>query len=102
MKKQSSHFSVEDIIRSEFRKPVSRGTIGKDVNGLLWAYGVVLKDSLYRVGIITINMETHAVQRISDKEGSYELKADATAYLTDLIKEILPIQSMSPVASAVS
>jgi len=102
MKKQSSHFSVEDIIRREFKKPVSRGTIGKDINGLLWAYGVVLKDSLYKVGVITINMETHAVQRISDKEGSYELKADATAYLTDLIKEILPIQSMSPVASAVS
>jgi len=102
MKKQSSHFSVEDIIRREFKKPVSRGTIGKDINGLLWAYGVVLKDSLYKVGVITINMETHAVQRISDKEGSYELKADATAYLTDLIKEILPIQSMSPVASAVN
>jgi len=94
MKKQSSHFSVEDIIRTEFKKPVSRGTIGKDINGLLWAYGVVHKDSLYRVGIITINMETQAVQRIKDKESSYELKADATAYLTGLIKEILPIQSM--------
>jgi hypothetical protein len=102
MKKQSAHFSVEDIIRSEFRKPVSRGTIGKDINGLLWAYGVVLKDSLYRVGVITINMETHAVERIKDKESSYELKADATAYLTDLIKEILPIQSMPPVVPVIS
>ena len=102
MKKQSAHFSVEDIIRSEFRKPVSRGTIGKDFNGLLWAYGVVLKDSLYRVGVITINMETHAVERIKDKESSYELKADATAYLTDLIKEILPIQSMPPVVPVIS
>ncbi len=102
MKKQSSHFSVEDILRSEFRKPVSRGTIGKDINGLLWAYGVVLKDSLYRVGVITINMETHAVERIKDKESSYELKADATAYLSGLIKEILPIQSMPPVVPAVS
>lgn len=101
MKKQSSHFSAEDIIRTEFRKSVSRGTIGKDVNGLLWAYGVVLKDSLYRVGIITINMETHAVQRMTDKESSYEQKADATAYLTGLIKEILPMQSMPPVAHAI-
>lgn len=102
MKKQSSHFSVEDIIRTEFKKPVSRGTIGKDSNGLLWAYGVVLKDSLYRVGVITINMETHAVERIKDRESSYEQKADATAYLTGLIKEILPVLSMPPVVSAVT
>jgi hypothetical protein len=92
MKKISSHFSVEDIIRSEFKKPVSRGTIGKDANGLLWAYGVVLKDSRYRVGVITIDMETHKVERIKDKESSYELRADATAYITGLIKGILPAQ----------
>jgi len=102
MKKKASHFSVEDIIRSEFRKPVSRGTIGKDTNGLLWAYGVVLKDSLYQVGVITINMETHEVERIKDRENSYEQKADATAYLSGLIKEILPILSAPPVAPAVS
>lgn len=102
MKKQSSHFSVEDIIRREFRNPVSRGTIGKDIDGLLWAYGVVLKDSLYNVGVITINMETHAVERIKDKESSYELKVDATAYLTRLIKEILPIQPMSSVVPVIS
>ena len=98
MKKGSSHFSVEDIIRSEFRKPISRGTIGKDSNGLLWAYGVVLKDSRYAVGIITINMETHAVQRIRDREGSYEQKAEATAYLTGLIKEIQPLLSAPAIA----
>ncbi len=102
MKKQSSHFSVEDILRTEFRKPVSRGTIGKDINGLLWAYGVVLKDSLYRVGVITINMETRAVERMKDRESSYELKADATAYLSSLIKEILPIQPMPTVVSAIT
>lgn len=33
MKKKSSHFSVDDIIRSEFRKLVSKGTISKDGNG---------------------------------------------------------------------
>lgn len=92
MKKRSSHFSVEDIIRSEFKKPVSRGTIGKDADGLLWAYGVVLKDSLYNVGVITIDMETHKVQRIKDKESSYEQRSDATAYITGLIKGLLPIQ----------
>ena len=43
MKKKSLHFSVEDIIRSEFKKPLSRGTVGKDANGLLWAYGLVMK-----------------------------------------------------------
>ena len=102
MKKSSSHFSVEDIIRSEFKKPVSRGTIGKDSNGLLWSYGVVLKDSLYRVGVITINMETHAVERIKDREYAYEQKADATAYLTGLIKEILPILATPPVEPALS
>jgi hypothetical protein len=102
MKKRSLHFSVEDIIRSEFRKPVSRGTIGKDANGLLWAYGVVLKDSLYRVGVITINMETHAVERITGRENSYEQKADASAYLSKLIKEILPILATPPVEPAVS
>ena len=100
MKKKTTHFSVEDIIRSEFKKPVSRGTIGKDADGLLWAYGVVLKDSLYRVGVITINMETHAVERMTDRESSYEQKADATAYLATLIREILPIPSLSPVVPA--
>jgi len=58
MKKKSSHFSVEDIIRNKFRKPVSRGTIGMDANGLLWAYGIVLKDSRYCVEVITIDLET--------------------------------------------
>lgn len=91
MKKKLSHFSVEDVIRSEFRKPVSRGTIGKDANGLVWAYGVVLKEQRYNVGVITIDMETHKVERILDKESSYEQKADATAYITGLIKGILPI-----------
>lgn len=90
MKKKTSHFSVEDVIRSEFRKPVIRGTIGRDANGLLWAYGVVLKDSRYNVGVITIDMETHKVERIKDKESSYELRADATAYITGLIKGLLP------------
>jgi hypothetical protein len=90
MKKKSSHFSVEDIIRHEFRNPVSRGTIGKDANGLLWAYGVVLKDSHYCVDVITIDLETHKVTRIKDKESSFEQRADATAYLTELIKGILP------------
>jgi len=92
MKKKSSHFSVEDIIRKEFKKPVSRGTIGKDANGLLWAYGVVLKDSRYCVEVITIDLETHTVERIKDKESSYEQMADATAYITGLIKGILPIE----------
>ncbi|MBI5846536.1 MAG: hypothetical protein HZB31_01030 [Nitrospirae bacterium] len=92
MKKKTVHFSVEDIIRSEFRKPVSRGTIGKDANGLLWAYGVVLKDARYTVGVITINMETHNVERVKDKESSYEQRADAAAYISELIKGILPIE----------
>jgi hypothetical protein len=91
MKKKTSHFSVEDIIRSAFRKPVSRGTIGKDANGLLWAYGVVMKDSFYCVEVITIDLETHKVERIKDKESTYEQRADANAYITSLIKEILPI-----------
>lgn len=93
MKKKSktSHFSVEDIIRSEFRKPVSRGTIGKDANGLLWAYGVVMKDSRYCVEVITIDLETHKVERIKDKESSYEQRADAAAYITGLINGILPV-----------
>ncbi|HKN18460.1 MAG TPA: hypothetical protein VJW95_01585 [Dissulfurispiraceae bacterium] len=90
MKKKSSHFSVEDIIRNEFRKPVSRGTIGKDANGLLWAYGLVMKDSRYCIEVITIDLETHKVERIKDKERSYEQRADVTAYITGLIKEILP------------
>ncbi|MBA4373740.1 MAG: hypothetical protein C0402_12885 [Thermodesulfovibrio sp.] len=90
--KKKSHFSVEDIIRHEFKKPVSRGTIGKDADGLLWAYGVVMKDALYRVEVITIDMETHQVKRQSDKEHSYEQRSDATAYITGLIKEILPVQ----------
>ncbi len=92
MKKKTSHFSVEDIIRSEFRKPVSRGTIGKDANGLLWAYGVVMKDSRYCVEVITIDLDTHKVERIKDKENSYEQRADANAYITSLIKETLPIR----------
>ncbi len=92
MKKKTSHFSVEDIIRSEFRKPVSRGTIGKDANGLLWAYGVVMKDSRYCVEVITIDLDTHKVERIKDKESSYEQRADANAYITSLIKETLPIK----------
>jgi len=90
MKKKSSHFSVEDIIRNEFRKPVSRGTIGKDANGLLWAYGLVMKDSRYCIEVITIDLETHKVERIKDKERSYEQRADVTAYITGLIKGILP------------
>ena len=95
MKKRSKspHFSVEDIIRTEFKKPVSRGTIGKDANGLLWAYGVVMKDSLYCVEVITIDLETHKVERIKDKESSFEQRADATAYLTGLIKDILPVKN---------
>ena len=94
--KKKSHFSVEDIIRHEFKKPVSRGTIGKDANGLIWAYGVVLKEQRYSVGVITIDMETHKVERILDKESSYEQKADAAAYVTGLIKGILPILSIPP------
>jgi hypothetical protein len=90
MKGKASHFSVEDIIKNEFKKPVSRGSIGKAANGLLWAYGVVLKDSLYCVEVITIDLETHKVERIKDKESSYEQRADATAYIKELIKEILP------------
>ena len=92
MKKRSktSHFSVEDIIRTEFRKPVSRGTIGKDANGLFWAYGVVMKDSCYCVEVITIDLETHKVERIKDRESLHEQREDATAYITGLIKEILP------------
>ena len=92
MKKKSktSHFSIEDIIRNEFKKPLSRGTIGKDTNGLLWAYGVVMKDSRYCVEVITIDLETHQVERIKDKESCFELREDATACITGLIKEILP------------
>jgi len=89
-KSRPSHFSVEDIIRTEFRKPISRGTIGKDANGLLWAYGVVMKDSKYCVEVITIDMETHKVKLIKDKESSYQQRADATAYITGLKNEILP------------
>jgi hypothetical protein len=92
MKKKSSHFSVEDIIKNEFRKPVSRGTLGKDADGLLWAYGVVLRDSLYCVEVITIDLETHKVERIKDKERSFEQMADARAYITGVIKGILPIR----------
>lgn len=92
-KSKSSHFSIEDIIRNEFKKPVSRGTIGKDVNGLLWAYGVVMKDSRYCVEVITIDLETHKVERIKDKESSYEQRADAAAYITGLIKGILPVKN---------
>ena len=90
-RKKTSHFSVEDIIRTEFRKPVSRGTIGKDTNGFLWAYGVILKDSLFGVEVIRIDMETHKAERVKDKERSYEQREDANAYITALIKEILPM-----------
>ena len=92
-RKKTSHFSVEDIIRNEFKKPVSRGTIGKDANGLLWVYGVILKDSLYSVEVIRIDLETHKTERIKDKERSYEQREDANAYISGLIKEILPIDS---------
>jgi len=92
MKRKSSHFSVEDIIRNEFKKPVSRGTLGKDANGLMWAYGVVLKDSLYCVQVITIDLETHKVEPIKDKEKSFEQMADARAYITGVIKGSLPIR----------
>lgn len=91
-KSKSSHFSVEDIIRNEFRKPLSRGTIGKDSDGLLWAYGVVMKDSRYCAEVITIDLETHEVKRIKDKESCYELRADATAFIAGLIKGFLPVK----------
>ena len=91
-KSKSSHFSIEDIIRNEFKKPLSRGTLGKDADGLLWAYGVVMKDSRYCAEIITIDLETHKVERIKEKEGSYEHRADATAYISGLIKGILPVK----------
>jgi hypothetical protein len=94
-RKRTSHFSVEDVIRNEFRKPVSRGTIGKDASGLLWAYGVILKDSLYCVEVIKIDLETHQAERIKDKESSYEQKEDANAYITGLIKEIHPMDSQA-------
>ena len=90
-KKKTSHFSVEDIIRNEFKKPLSKGTLGKDANGLLWAYGVLLRDSLYWVKVITIDLETHKVERINDKENSYKQREDATAYIQRLIKEIVPM-----------
>jgi hypothetical protein len=90
-KKKTSRFSVEDIIRNEFKKPLSRGTIGKDADGLLWAYGVLLRDSLYWVEVITIDLETHKVERIKDKESSYEQREDATSYIKGLIKEIFPM-----------
>ena len=66
--------------------------IGKDAHGLLWAYGVLLRDSLYWVEVITIDLETHEVQRIKEKEISHEKREDATAYIKELIKEILPQQ----------
>ena len=91
-KKKTLHFSVEDIIRTEFKKFLSRGTIGKDANGLLWAYGLPPRDSLFWVEVITIDLETHKVERIKDKERSYEQREDATAYIQGLIKEILPTQ----------
>ena len=90
-KKKTSHFSVEDIIRNEFKKPLSKGTLGKDANGLLWAYGVLLRDSLYWVKVITIDLETYKVERINDKENSYKQREDATAYIQGLIKEIVPM-----------
>ncbi|MDH4231895.1 MAG: hypothetical protein OEW04_07670 [Nitrospirota bacterium] len=95
-RKKASHFSVEDVIRNEFRKPVSRGTIGRDAHGLLWAYGVILKDSLYCVELITIDLETHKVERIKDKESSFAQREGANAYITGLIKEIRPVDSPAP------
>ena len=92
-KKKTSHFSVEDIIRNEFRKHLSRGTIGKDADGLLWAYGVILKDSLYCVEIIRTDLETHKTEQIKDKERSFKQREEANAYITGLIKELLPIDS---------
>ena len=92
-RKKTAHFSVEDIIRNEFRKHLSRGTIGKDANGLLWAYGVILKDSLYCVEVIRIDLETHKTERMKDKEKSFEQREDANAYITGLIKETLPLDS---------
>jgi hypothetical protein len=92
-RKKTSHFSVEDIIRNEFKRPLSRGTIGKDANGLLWAYGIIRKDSLYCVEVIKIDLGTHKAERIKDKESSYEQREDANAYITGLIKEILPMDS---------
>lgn len=100
MKRKASHFSVEDIIRSEFRKPVSRGTIGRDASGLLWAYGVVMKDSRYCVEVIRIDLETHKTEHIKDKESSYEQREDANAYITGLIKEILSKASSSAKTSS--
>ena len=94
-RKKTSHFSVEDIIRNEFRKHLSRGTIGKDANGLLWVYGVILKDSLYSVEVIRIDLETHKTERIKDKERSYEQREDANAYISGLIKEILPMDTQT-------
>ncbi|MBI5634774.1 MAG: hypothetical protein HZA15_15000 [Nitrospirae bacterium] len=41
-------------------------------------------------------------ERITDRESSYKKKADATAYLATLIKEILPIPSLPPVVPAIS
>lgn len=93
-KKKTSHFSVEDIIRNAFKKPVSRGTIGKDAQGLLWAYGLILKDSLYCVEVITIDLETQKAERMKERESSYEQKGDANAYITALIKELLPIDPL--------
>jgi hypothetical protein len=49
-----------------------------------------MKDSRYCVEVITIDIETHEVKRIIDRESSYEQRADATTYITELIKEILP------------
>ena len=92
-KKQMTHFSVEDIIKNEFKKPLSRGTIGKDTHGLLWAYGILLRDSLFWVQVITIDLETHKVERIKDKERSCERRDDANAYIKGLIKEIILINS---------
>ena len=94
-RKKTSHFSVEDIIRNEFRKHLSRGTIGKDANGLLWAYGVILKDSLYCVEVIRIDLESHKTERMNDKESSYAQREDANAYITGLIKETLPMDSLA-------
>lgn len=97
-RKKTSHFSVEDIIRSEFRKPVSRGTIGKDAQGLLWAYGIILKDALYCVEVIRIDLETHEAERVKDKERSYGQREEANAYISGLIREILPVATPAELA----
>ncbi|MBI5103089.1 MAG: hypothetical protein HZB33_14835 [Nitrospirae bacterium] len=99
-RKKASHFSVEDIIRREFRKPVSRGTIGRDAGGLMWAYGVILRDSLYCVEVIGIDMESHETKRLSEREKSFERREEANAYITGLKREIRPTVPETATADA--